>query len=71
MLSGTDTLWWLWVSFFREHFAAFVFIDHIVSFMLAPTRRMLPPGTHLIYTQPGEAFGSQKSRRCLTRTRVR
>jgi ATP-binding cassette subfamily B protein len=21
MLSGTDTLWWLWVSFFREHFA--------------------------------------------------
>ena len=26
MLSGTDTLWWLWVSFFREHFAAFVFI---------------------------------------------
>jgi sec-independent protein translocase protein TatC len=36
---------------------AFVFIDRIVSFMLAPTRRMLPPGTHLIYTQPGEAFG--------------
>jgi len=26
MLSGTDTLWWLWVSFFREHFAAVVFI---------------------------------------------
>ena len=26
MLSGTDTLWWLWVSFFRENFAAFVFI---------------------------------------------
>ncbi len=26
MLVGTDTLWWLWVSFFREHFAAFVFI---------------------------------------------
>jgi sec-independent protein translocase protein TatC len=25
--------------------------------MLAPTRRMLPPGTKLIYTQPGEAFG--------------
>jgi ATP-binding cassette subfamily B protein len=24
MLTGTDTLWWLWVSFFREHFAAFV-----------------------------------------------
>src|SRR5580692_817653 len=26
MLTGTDTLWWLWVQFFREHFAAFVFI---------------------------------------------
>jgi ATP-binding cassette subfamily B protein len=26
MLTGTDTLWWLWISFFREHFAAFVFI---------------------------------------------
>ena len=26
MLSGADTLWWLWVSFFREHFAALVFI---------------------------------------------
>src|SRR4029079_15088043 len=26
MLTGTDTLWWLWVSFFREHFSAFVFV---------------------------------------------
>jgi glucan exporter ATP-binding protein len=26
MLAGTDTLWWLWVSFFREHMAAFAFI---------------------------------------------
>src|SRR6202008_724074 len=26
MLTGTDTLWWLWVQVFREHFAAFVFI---------------------------------------------
>src|SRR5271156_1370244 len=26
MLAGTDTLWWLWVSFFRENFAAFIFI---------------------------------------------
>jgi len=24
MLQGTDTLWWLWLSFFREHFAAIV-----------------------------------------------
>ena len=26
MLTGTDTLWWLWLSFFREHLSAFVFI---------------------------------------------
>lgn len=36
---------------------AFAFIDRIVNFMLAPTRQMLPAGTKLIYTQPGEAFG--------------
>jgi sec-independent protein translocase protein TatC len=36
---------------------AFARIDHIVAFVLAPTRRVLPPGTRLIYTQPGEAFG--------------
>jgi glucan exporter ATP-binding protein len=24
MLSGTDSLWWLWLGFFREHLAAFV-----------------------------------------------
>jgi sec-independent protein translocase protein TatC len=37
--------------------AAFVFIDRLVGFVLAPTRRMLPPDARLIYTQPGEAFG--------------
>ena len=36
MLTGTDTLWWLWVSFFREHFAAFVFIA-----VLLPTTLLL------------------------------
>jgi ATP-binding cassette, subfamily B, beta-glucan exporter len=36
MLTGTDTLWWLWVSFFREHFAAFVFIV-----LLLPTTLIL------------------------------
>jgi len=36
---------------------AFLFIDRIVNFVLTPTRRMLPPGSRLIYTQPGEAFG--------------
>jgi sec-independent protein translocase protein TatC len=36
---------------------AFVFIERIVAFVLAPTRQMLPPDTRLIYTSPGEAFG--------------
>src|ERR1700733_11262709 len=35
---------------------AFVFIDRIFNFVLAPSRRMLPRGTTFIYTQPGEAF---------------
>jgi len=36
---------------------AFAFIDRIVNVVLAPSRRMLPPGARLIYTEPGEAFG--------------
>ena len=35
----------------------FVLIDRIVGFVLGPTRRALPVGAKLIYTQPGEAFG--------------
>src|SRR5438445_2372413 len=35
----------------------FAFIDRIVGFLLQPTRRALPAGTKLIYTEPGEAFG--------------
>jgi sec-independent protein translocase protein TatC len=35
----------------------FAFIDKIFNFILAPTRRALPPGVKMIYTQPGEAFG--------------
>jgi sec-independent protein translocase protein TatC len=34
----------------------FAFIDKIFNYLLAPTRRALPPGVRLIYTQPGEAF---------------
>jgi sec-independent protein translocase protein TatC len=34
----------------------FAFINRIVDFILAPTRRALPKGVSLIYTQPGEAF---------------
>src|SRR5262249_42591069 len=33
----------------------FAFINQIVNFLLAPTRKSLPPGATLIYTQPGEA----------------
>jgi sec-independent protein translocase protein TatC len=35
----------------------FYFIDRVVAFILQPTRRALPTGITLIYTQPGEAFG--------------
>jgi sec-independent protein translocase protein TatC len=35
---------------------SFSFVERIQSFILGPTRRALPKGTTLIYTQPGEAF---------------
>jgi len=35
----------------------FAFINQVMDFILAPTRRALPAGARLIYTQPGEAFG--------------
>ena len=34
----------------------FFFITRISEFLLGPTRRLLPPGSKMIYTQPGEAF---------------
>jgi sec-independent protein translocase protein TatC len=37
-------------------FIAFIFIGQIVTFVLAPTRNVLPPGTTLIFTNPPEAF---------------
>jgi glucan exporter ATP-binding protein len=43
MLSGTDTLWWLWVSFFREHFAAFVFIALLLPASLILNWRLALP----------------------------
>ncbi len=43
MLSGTDTLWWLWVSFFREHFAAFVFIAILLPATLVLNWRLALP----------------------------
>jgi ATP-binding cassette, subfamily B, beta-glucan exporter len=43
MLAGTDTLWWLWVSFFREHFAAFVFIGVLLPTSLVLNWRLALP----------------------------
>jgi ATP-binding cassette, subfamily B, beta-glucan exporter len=43
MLAGTDTLWWLWVSFFREHFAAFVFIAVLLPTSLVLNWRLALP----------------------------
>jgi ATP-binding cassette, subfamily B, beta-glucan exporter len=43
MLSGTDTLWYLWVSFFREHFAAFVFIAILLPASLFLNWRLALP----------------------------
>lgn len=36
---------------------SFAFINRIVNFLLAPTRKVLPPGVKMVYTEPGEAFG--------------
>ncbi len=35
---------------------AFAFHQQLYDFILAPTRKVLPAGSRLIYTQPGEAF---------------
>ena len=43
MLTGTDTLWWLWVQFFREHFAAFVFIIVLLPTTLVLNWRLALP----------------------------
>jgi ATP-binding cassette, subfamily B, beta-glucan exporter len=43
MLTGTDTLWWLWVSVFREHFAAFVFIAFLLPTSLVLNWRLALP----------------------------
>ncbi|HEX8829002.1 MAG TPA: ABC transporter transmembrane domain-containing protein, partial [Xanthobacteraceae bacterium] len=43
MLTGTDTLWWLWVSFFREHFSACVFIILLLPVSLVLNWRLALP----------------------------
>jgi hypothetical protein len=35
---------------------SFTFISRIYNFIMAPTMRLLPEGSQLIYTEPGEAF---------------
>jgi sec-independent protein translocase protein TatC len=35
---------------------SFTFIQRIYTFLMAPTMSVLPPGSKLIYTEPGEAF---------------
>lgn len=35
---------------------AFTFVNRIYNFLMAPTMRVLPSGSKLIYTEPGEAF---------------
>jgi len=35
----------------------FAFINRVIDFILAPSRRLLPAGSKMIYTQPSEAFG--------------
>jgi len=37
-------------------FATFYFHQQIYDFVFAPTRRMLPPGAKLIFSEPAEAF---------------
>ncbi len=34
----------------------FTFVNRVVNFILAPSERVLPQGSKMIYTQPGEAF---------------
>jgi sec-independent protein translocase protein TatC len=34
----------------------FAFINYVIDFILGPSRRLLPAGSKMIYTQPGEAF---------------
>jgi sec-independent protein translocase protein TatC len=37
----------------------FAFMGRLLDFVLAPTRRILPPGSDLIFTRPSEGFGVQ------------
>jgi ATP-binding cassette subfamily B protein len=68
MLTGTDTLWWLWVSFFREYFAAFVFVCVLLPASLVLNWRLALPLLALCVAFTGltilvmhKAFGMQRA----------
>ena len=44
---------------------AFAFHQQLYDFILEPTRKVLPAGSRLIYTQPGEAFSLVAAADCL------
>ncbi len=68
MLSGTDTLWWLWLSFFREYFAAFAFVCVLLPTSLVLNWRLALPllvlcvaFTALTALVMHKAFGMQRA----------
>ncbi len=68
MLTGTDTLWWLWLQFFREYFAAFVFIVVLLPTSLVLNWRLALPllvlcvaFTALTVLVMHKAFGMQRT----------
>ena len=46
MLTGTDSLWWLWLGFFREHLAAFVSLLVLLPLSLFLNWRLALPADH-------------------------
>ena len=46
MLTGVDALWALWLSFFREHFAAFVALFVLLPLSLFINWRLASPADH-------------------------
>ncbi len=71
MLAGTDTLWWLWVSFFREHFAAFVFIIVLLPASLYLNWRLALPLLALcvVFTGGDDCGGAHAPTLCSRRSR--
>jgi ATP-binding cassette, subfamily B, beta-glucan exporter len=68
MLTGTDTLWWLWLSFFREYFAAFAFVCVLLPTSLVLNWRLAMPllvlcvaFTALTALVMHKAFGMQRA----------